>query len=82
MKSLIDPRMAGSVLGIGIDGLKDLLYRDGDAKGEIRDLLYRPEIDQGELIDLLYRTKPRQITPGELNDFFGGMDPGDLFGGK
>ena len=43
-------RMAGDALGIGIDGLSDLLYRE----------------------------KPRQLTPGELNDFFGGMDPGDL----
>lgn len=46
-------RMAGDALGIGIDGLSDLLYRE----------------------------KPRQLTPGELNDFLGGMDPGDLFGG-
>ena len=46
-------RMAGDALGIGIDGLSDLLYRE----------------------------RPRQLTPGELNDFFGGMDPGDLFGG-
>ena len=51
MKSLVDQyRMAGDALGIGIDGLKDLLYRE----------------------------KPRQLTPGELNDFLGGMDPGDL----
>ena len=46
-------RMSGNALGIGIDGLSDLLYRE----------------------------KPRQLTPGELNDFLGGMDPGDLFGG-
>ena len=35
-------------------------------------------IDPAGLQDLLYREKPRQLTPGELNDFFGGMDPGDL----
>lgn len=39
-------------------------------------------IDPFQLRDLLYREKPRQLTPGELNDFFGGMDPGDLFGGE
>ena len=43
-------RMAGDNLGIEIDGLSDLLYRE----------------------------KPRQLTPGELNDFLGGMDSGDL----
>ena len=37
-------------------------------------------IDPAGLQDLLYREKPRQLTPGELNDFLGGMDPGDLFG--
>ena len=37
-------------------------------------------IDPDGLQDLLYREKPRQLTPGELNDFLGGMDPGDLFG--
>ena len=35
-------------------------------------------IDPAGLQDLLYREEPRQLTPGELNDFFGGMDPGDL----
>ena len=35
-------------------------------------------IDPSQLRDLLYREEPRQLTPGELNDFFGGMDPGDL----
>lgn len=38
-------------------------------------------IDPSQLRDLLYREEPRQLTPGELNDFLGGMDPGDLFGG-
>ncbi len=47
-------RIAGEALGLGIDGLRNLVYRE----------------------------KPRQLTPGELNDFFGGMDPGDLFGGE
>ena len=37
-------------------------------------------IDPAGLQDLLYRENPRQLTPGELNDFLGGMDPGDLFG--
>ena len=61
-------RMAGGALGIGIDRLSDLLYR--------------PQIDKGGLMDLLYREKPRQMTPGEVDEFFMGMDPGDLFGGK
>tara|TARA_Y100001938_G_C7983854_1_gene375838 strand:- start:467 stop:778 length:312 start_codon:yes stop_codon:yes gene_type:complete len=61
-------RMSGEALGIGIDGIKDLLYR--------------PQIDKGELMDLLYRKQPRQLTPGEVDAFFRGMDPGDLFGGK
>ncbi len=78
MKSLVDQyqdryfdprtRMSGDALGIGIDGIKDLLYR--------------PQIDKGELMDLLYRKQPRQLTPGEVDAFFRGMDPGDLFGGK
>ena len=78
----MNKRMAGSALGIGINGLQDLLYRPGIDKVGLSDLLYRPGIDQGELMDLLYRHKPRQMTPGEVDSFFMGMDPGDLFGGK
>ena len=37
---------------------------------------YRPERDGGELRTLEIRNEPRRMTPGEVRDFFEGMDPG------
>ena len=37
---------------------------------------YRPERDDFGYHTLEVRNKPRRMTPGEVREFFGGMDPG------
>ncbi len=37
---------------------------------------YNPDTDEGTVETMEIRNKPRQMTPGEVREFFGGMDPG------
>ena len=37
---------------------------------------YNPDTDEGKFETMEIRYKPKQMTPGEVRDFFGGMDPG------
>ena len=37
---------------------------------------YNPDTDESKVETMEIRNKPRQMTPGEVREFFGGMDPG------
>ena len=37
---------------------------------------YNPDTDEGKVETMEIRVKPKQMTPGEVRDFFGGMDAG------
>ena len=69
----MDQRIADGFTRAVLKALEYVPERDG---GELRTLEYVPERDGGELRTLEIRNEPKQMTPGEVREFFGGMDPG------
>ena len=62
--------------GMPQDEGMDQRIADGFTRAVLKALEYVPERDGGELRTLEIRNEPKRMTPGEVREFFGGMDPG------
>ncbi len=68
--------MGRAAQGMPQDEGMDQRIADGFTRAVLKALEYVPERDGGELRTLEIRNEPKRMTPGEVREFFGGMDPG------
>ena len=68
--------MGRAAQGMPQDEGMDQRIADGFTRAVLKALEYVPERDGGEIRTLEIRNEPKRMTPGEVREFFGGMDPG------
>ena len=68
--------MGRAAQGMPQDEGMDQRIADGFTRAVLKAMEYVPERDGGELRTLEIRNEPKRMTPGEVREFFGGMDPG------
>ncbi len=68
--------MGRAAQGMPQDEGMDQRIVDGFTSAVLKALEYVPERDGGEIRTLEIRNEPKRMTPGEVREFFGGMDPG------
>ena len=68
--------MGRAAQGMPRDEGMDQRIADGFTRAVLKAMEYVPERDGGELRTLEIRNEPKRMTPGEVHEFFGGMDPG------
>ena len=68
--------MGRAAQGMPQDEGMDQRIADGFTRAVLKALEYVPERDGGEVRTLEIRNEPKRMTPGEVREFFGGMDPG------